>query len=515
MPSNSPISDRTGRFIRAALQQNDGSIQAHVQGQCVQIGLSSKVAETLAGQLILFTLLNLLTRLDDYCPQLDITLPAVPCHPLLRLLEPLQLSDALGRFFAPFPAAQRLQFAIPGARAKVPDLRLVIGPHVVPGALSIWADGWVVYLNEEAPSEVKHDNPVGASVAAALAAAEVFKWLIGGLPLRPGITVLPNKRLVFSTYDYRLAAGENPPLPSVVALDNAVVVGLGGIGSAFVAAAASLPAIAGGTALVDKDMLDPTNLNRFLIARPGDTGYKVELCRQVLAFHTGVQAYPEWFESFVATHGDRHEIAVVGVDGDHVRRMVQATHPKLIFNAGTSDVASFRLTRHDYVHGACLSCIARADLVDHPVERELSRQLGLELATILDYRASGHPLPAALLRQSSVLDEYVVQRLGDQPLAEIQQRLCGQLVLGISEQEPAVSISFLSALPGFLLLGELIKERNYPNAVRPPLNEQVNHLLLSVLGRPHPALLHNWREKRPDCDCARPAYQRAYARKWR
>jgi Fe-S cluster biogenesis protein NfuA len=325
---------------------------------------------------------------------------------------------------------------------------------------------------------------------------------------------MPTRRLVFSTYDYRLTAGDNPPLPPVVALDHAVVLGLGGIGSAFIAAAASLPSIAGVLALVDGDTLDDTNLNRFLIARPGDTGLKVELCRQALGFHVGVRACPDWFDTFIEKQGDRHEIAMVGVDSDRVRRAVQATRPRLILNAGTSDIASFRLTRHDYLHGACLSCVSRADLTDHPVERELARQLGLDLATILEYRASGQPLPLEVLRRSQVLDEQVVQRLGNHPLAEIQQRLCGQLVLGTSQQEAAVSISFLSALPGFLLLGELIKELNYPDLARPPLNEQVNHMLLSVLGRPHPALLHGWRDKRSDCDCARPAYQRAFLRKW-
>jgi molybdopterin/thiamine biosynthesis adenylyltransferase len=510
----SPISDRTGRFMQAALQQNDSTIQAHICDQHVQIELDPRIAESLTGQIILFTLLNLLVRLDAYCPCLEVGLPSVERHPLLRLLEPRRLADALDRFFAPFPAAQHLIMHAPGSRAESSDLRLVISPRAIPGMLSIWADGWVAYLNEDAPDGGIHDNTVGASVAATLAAAEVFKRLIGTLPLRPGIVVMPTRRLVFSTYDYGLEAGPNPPLPPTVAL-NGTIVGLGGIGSAFIAAAASLPAIAGDMALVDKDTLDDTSLNRFLIARPGDSGFKVELCQQALAFHPGVQGYAEWFDTFVAQYGDRHDIIVVGVDNDPVRRAIQATRPRLVLNAGTSDVASFRVTRHDYVHGACLSCIARAGLVDHPVERELARQLGLDLTTVLDYQASGRPLPAELLRQSGALDEENVQRLADYPLADIQRWLCGQVVLGVSQQEAAVSISFLSALPGFLLLGELIKEQNYPQLARSPLNEHVNHMLLSVLGRPHPALLHGWRAKRSDCDCTRPAYERAYARKWR
>ena len=514
MFSDSPISDRTGRFMQATLQQSDSSIQEHIRHRRIRIELDVSIAETLTGQLILFTLLNLLIRLDTYCPHLDVALPAVVRHPLLRLLEPQRLQHALMRFFAPFPAAQRLVLQDLNSRSVTTDMHLVISPRALPGALSIWADGWVVYMNTDAPIDVIRDNTVGANVAAALVVAEVFKWLIGDLPLRPGITVVPTKRLVFSTYDYRLAAGDNPPLPRTVALDKAVIVGLGGIGSAFIAAAAALPAIAGDLALVDADLLDDTNLNRFLIARPGDTGFKVDLCQQALAFHPEVRRYPEWFDTFVAQHSARQEIVVVGVDTDPVRRAIQATRPRLIFNAGTSDVASFRLTRHDYVHGACLSCISRADIVDHPVERALAQQLGLELATILDYQASGQPLPIDVLRQSGVLDEHMLAELGNHPLGEIQQRLCGQVTLGTSQEAAAVSISFLSALPGFLLLGELIKEQNYPHLVRPPLNAHVNHLLLSVLGRPHAGLLRGWRDKRPDCDCARLAYQRAFARKW-
>ena len=225
-------------------------------------------------------------------------------------------------------------------------------------------------------------------------------------------------------------------------------------------------------------------------------------------------ARAEWFDEFMAARGDRHELVVVGVDDDQVRRAIQVSRPRLILNAGTSESASFQVTRHDYLTGACLACIARDDLRDRPVERELARQLGLELEAVMHYQASGEPVPAALLRAAGALSEIEVAHLGDLPLTEIQRRVCAELPLGTGREEAAVSISFLSALPGFLLLGEVIKERSYAAAERPPLNERVNHALLSVLGRPHPQLLRGWRAKRDDCDCGRGAYQRAYRRKW-
>lgn len=251
-----------------------------------------------------------------------------------------------------------------------------------------------------------------------------------------------------------------------------------------------------------------------MYARPGDIGFKVQLCRRALGSHAEVDARIEWFDEFTAACGSHHDLVVVGVDKDPVRRAIQHSMPRLIFNGGTSDTASFQLTRHDYLHGACLACIAAEELDDYPVERELARQLGLDLDTVLRYLKSGEPLPATLLRKRGVLTGGDIERLGDRPLAEIQARICAQVPLGTGKQQEAVSISFLSALPGFLLLGEVIKERSYPGTPRAPLNETANHLLLSLLGRPRQALLGDWWQKARGCDCIRPAYQRNYQRKW-
>lgn len=512
-PTEGAISDRTTRFVAATIADDPASVGAHLAGRRLAILLDPAWAGTFAGQAITFALVNMLVRLDAYCPALRVALPAVERHPLLRLLAPGPLRGGLADFFAPFPAASRLTF---GTRERATDdeLRIRVSPTPAPGTVSVWADGWIVYLNEEAPPRPGDENPIGAHVAAGLAAAEAFKRLIAGLRLRPGLKVVPTERLVFSAFDYGLAAGPNPALPRVIDVDGAVVVGLGGIGAAFVAAAACLPALDGTLTLVDGDILSETNLNRQLVSRPGDSGYKVDLCRRALAFHEGVVALPEWFDSFVERQGDRLDIAVVGVDDDRVRRAIQGQLPRLVLNAGTSDVASFRVTRHDYLGGACLACIARGDLRDHPAERELARQLGVDLETILALQSTGERLSAARLREAGALDEDTIARLGDRSIGEITRLVCAELRLAAGPESPAVSISFLSALPGFLLLGELIKERAYGGAPRSPLNGSANHALWSVLGRPHPALLRDWRDKRADCDCARDAYRRAYRRKW-
>lgn len=510
-----PISARTTRFIEATVNADAAAVQDQLSRRRIVLQLDAAHAGSFPGQAVLFTVLNLLLRLDAYCPIVDVALPSVPRHPLLRLLTGDTLEDGLTAFFAPFPAAKRLTIGPMIATPQLDDLQLLISPRPTGTALSVWADGWIAYLNTPAPVGSWDENIVGAAVAAGLATAEVFKRLIIDIPLRPGVRIILTDQLVFSTFDYRLAAGANPTLPAAINVDGVALIGVGGIGSAFVAAATSLPRLAGHLALVDEDTLDITNQNRFLVARPGDHGAKVHLCREALAFHSDIAAHETWFEEFSGRH-PRLDLAVVGVDQDKVRREVQASLPRLILNAGTSDTASFRVTRHTYLDGACLSCIARDDLRPRPVERELARKLGLPLETVMAYQASGESVPADILRRGGNLSVTEIEQLAGRSLVEIQQRVCAELRIGGEgeQQEAAISISFLSALPGFLLLGEVIKEQSYPELDRPPLNATINHALLAVLGRPGQSLLHGRREKRSDCDCGRSVYQRHYRRKW-
>lgn len=513
MPS-AKSSDRTTRFMKETLGIGPNTIQHHLSNVRVRIQLDPIISDNFVGQAIMFTLLNLLVRLDDYCPELEVSVPDVSRHPLLRLLSPVDLRSALEDFFAPFPAAGRIAFRNELVNRDA-DLNILVSPNPSLGKLSIWADGWIIYLNEHAGCGPWDPNIIGSSTAAGLIAAEAFKRMLLTIPVRYELPIYPVERLIFSTWDYGLVVGDNPPLPETINVNGVVIVGLGGIGAALVAAASSLPRLSGTLTLVDKDDIDDTNLNRFLVARHGETGTKVDLCRRALDFHAYVETRYEWFDEFISKVGDQHALVIVGVDKDKVRRQIQATLPRVILNGGTSDTASFRVSRHDFIHGACLSCISQDDLTDSQMERGLSRILGLDPEVVTTYAKLGQPIPAAALRKSGVLMESDIERLGNQQVEEIQNRVCTQVPLLAEDQgDEAVSISFLSALPGFLLLGELVKERGYPHEPPPALNNKVNSLLLSVLGKPHPKLLRGWFEKRNGCDCTRSAYQSAFHRKW-
>lgn len=527
------LNARTDRFISQSVGGDVPALRGQMSSRRVVLELPDVAASTFAGQAILFTLLNLMVRLDAYCPFIDVRLAEdVPRHPLIRLLEGGSLAGSLRAFFAPFPAASgRLSFSAPDPSPATADVRVRIAPAGSDAAAhSVWADGWIAYWNA-APVPPAHTecaagtddvpNAVGAHVAAGLAAAEVFKRLL----LKAGVAkAVPVDSLVFSAFDYRLADdGPNPPLPDAVDLEGVALVGAGGIGAAFAAAASALPGISGAFDIVDRDALDEegTNLNRHLVSRPGDEGkVKVSLCRRALAFHGGVRVHETWYDDYARVHGVPG-IAIVGVDKDPVRREIQESLPRLVLNAGTSDTGGFQVTRHDFLVGACLSCIARADLQqDHPAERSLAARLGLSLEDVFRYQESGEPVPESVLRAGGKLPAESLGRFAGKPLAEIRMGACADVMLADGPQEEAVSVSFLSALPGFLLLGEVIRARHFPGSLYPAAAianaaaGRSNHSALSVLGVPNDALLRSWRAKREGCDCTRDAYRNAYARRW-
>lgn len=508
---DSDANARTRRFVETTIDEPSERLRGRVSGRRLRVEVDPDVARTFNAQVITFALMNLLIRLGAFFPRTELVITPAPRHAQLRLLTDHAFADALGAFLAPFPAAQRVTIASePSDRAVT--LTVVVGPSPRDGCLQVWAEGWTAYLNTAPIRRLDDENPIGPCVAAVFGTAEIFKELIAGAPMRPGVKVVRIPSLIFNAYDYELIESENPPLPHPVDLGSMVLVGAGGIASAFTFAAAALPTLTADLPIVDDDEFDDTNQNRHLVARPGETGLKATRCADALSFAPGVRAEPRRIEDFYASlAGSGPELVAVAIDADGVRRYIQGRLPRVIVNAATGEFADMRVSRHDYTSGACLSCISVAGLDSgDPTLDALARRLGVPVATLLPYHERGARVPRAVLTGSTLLPAADIERFADRTTQEIWQLIYNEAPVQVDEAAP--SISFLSALPGFLLLGEVIKERS--SRTRPPLNATANVLSLSVLGRPHPDLLRQLRPKRTSCDCVKDAWQKAHARAW-
>jgi molybdopterin/thiamine biosynthesis adenylyltransferase len=232
------------------------------------------------------------------------------------------------------------------------------------------------------------------------------------------------------------------------------VAGLGALGSAAVFALAQLTRASGTLELVDDDHLSPTNLERVLTAEARDVGRsKVDLARRALrptrlrSVGIGGRYGPE------LPHRARASTILVGVDSGAARRQIVRFLPEALYNGGTQS-SELLVSRHVRFQGACLECL--------------------------------YPKPF-------------------QSPHEAGAQACARAV--VAEELPQATIGFVSALCGFLMACELVKDRLHLERDH-ALDDARPVLRLDLLaGAPGPECIESYVPRR-DCFCREPDTQR-------
>ena len=285
------------------------------------------------------------------------------------------------------------------------------------------ADGWSAYLGRNASGN-DDSNPIGALVAACLAAGEAFKRLL--VESFPDTTV--SKRLVLSksltfsalTYDSRV---DSSPIQDV-SID-ATLVGAGGVGAGVVQTFLELrDKISGSLRVVDHDRLGAENLNRHLYARIGEAtasppSFKVDSVARALEQCENLRTdpVPTDFGTLKRRLSPRrnervYRLILAAVDSDISRTELQLELPCNLLDGATGSFANCRVERVDFLDGECLAC-----------------------------RAAVQPATTSPEREGALAD------LGE----------CGRL-----SGSPAPSLPFLSMLPGVFMAGEVLKDSLAP-----------------------------------------------------
>lgn len=481
------VGDRTRRlFDRLAPDATiDGFADVHVELVATDLSRADEIAVALATTLLL--------RLDDIAPVIHLRTPATRVGRLPRLGDGLLL-DALADEHEGFVSAERLS---PG-EATDPAVRIVFGAGT---GLQIATDGWRVALGENLPSG-SDGNELAGAFAGVLAANEIFQVILARL----GVKVRPFRGAV-SLWDLAISGAVGPPLPDAVDLDRVGFAACGGVASASAWALALLE-LTGSPLCVDPDAidLDGTNLNRHLSAAIRERGDAKAVLFATLLDAAGTNARAD-VAPWSPQHGSEAEIVVASPDSDAVRRDVQRDLPRILLSAGTSDDGVYQVSRHDFLDGACSSCIARADLVDDGPVASAARRLGWAEAELRPYVHGDGPLPADVIARTSV-DGGMKELLAETPSRDLLERLCAQVA--VAPVGPAVSAPTLAAAPGVLAAVQLVKERMTAEV---PLSSTANTLMTSIRTGPHERWLRR-REKEPGCECGDELYRRRYHDRW-
>lgn len=344
----------------------------------VTVVLDEEYAGMPVAQHLAWMLVNLLARQSHEVRDIVLRVPADV--PQVTRLSPLasgtlDLSGALRRGIARIHPEVIMPSANTGGPARSHILvRIGPGPLAVEGlkgdrpdfALATSAVGWSGYVGQ-APAEIlgPERHPIGAYVAAALCAGEVFKFVRA---MRPDAGAFA-RCLWLDAYTLRIST--TVPTETASALEDplqgipAVLAGVGAVANGFLHTLYAVPTYAGRLTAIDYDPkgITETNLNRYVLFGHGQIGAKKASTAARLLKRKGLTLLPvdeswqEWWNTWSAAHPDAVlPLVISAVDKNSARHAIQDALPQLILGASTNEMRA-QVNRYDPGRGdPCLRC---------------------------------------------------------------------------------------------------------------------------------------------------------------
>jgi len=361
---------RTILFTKHALRwrrtPSDANILSKLKRAHIAVACNKDLLETPNGQHMALMSTNLLSR---FCQNIDVSIPGkiqskidIPLptktgfflHDLLKLLQAI---NPVGRI------RPKLE------PRRVYDAAIVIGEESVKAkrTISINSDGWAAYLYPNSKDLAKisgNQNPLGAQLSACFGTVEAFKAIFSTTSNCNPLDVSPSKPLTFSLFNYTLNTSlwQNPPLPESVPLGAVHLIGAGAIGSALAYSLRSISRVSGALTVIDPEIIETSNLNRYLPAIAKDAFErkpKVESVKDLLSESLlQVTVFHNTYQNYVSKRRSLNlDLVVAAVDNDETRWAIQNNFPRLILN-GATGVSSVSISRHDeFLEKACLGCL--------------------------------------------------------------------------------------------------------------------------------------------------------------
>ena len=511
---NLSIEDRTRSLVDRFVKNTDFFKFKQFR---IGIDIEPALAERFNGQVMVLTSLNLISRFSG-----GILIGEIPEIPLKAGLQG-QKSNLKSELLK--IAHQSNPEIIIGnlKNEKSVDALLAIGNtgHTATFKVAINSNGWIAEL-EEGPNPSleyvgENSNPIGAQVAACFASAEIFKFLLRKMGSTDYAVSRSLPHISFSALDYSIDshATHNPRLPSKLDFGEVTLVGVGAVGSSFINTLSYIPKIRGRLVLLDFDVVDVTNLNRYLSVNAGDIGMTKVAAASNFLKESSIETFPiqKSYESYIKEDrpDKRLDTVVSTVDNNSAREHIQSDLPRQILHGATHEQTCV-ISRHDFIHGACLGCLFYKRTITYA--QEISNETGIPLDEVEMVLAAGGAFTTGhlsiMIQKRGVIAEKFARFIG-QPFRDVYAKeICGTLGIRVEMKTEAATVSFVSALPGILLVGEILKDR-IGKLHRYRLNNYLQMSLFSLK-----ANKPIFRKKDPRCSslCYEPIMIDRYNQKW-
>lgn len=409
-----------------------------------------------------------------------------------------------------FKEAEDLGVEIVDGQAISVSLVLSIG-HAKIGSRRVYisSNGWVAEVSEnplDTETLKSQPNPIGAMTAACLGVAWMFKCIMREHLRASRIPFGDTSRIRFNALTYRDQEQPNPPLKGVLDVQDLTLIGCGAVGVAFIAALSQLKP-KGHLTVIDSDRIDVTNLNRYVFITRRDVGKpKVQVVEDfVRPTGLAVAAFPMTYQLFARRFVRPAGIVICTVDNDLARHEVQSDLPRLILEGATSREV-IAVGRYDFLSGACLACVHLGGDDRFAVEEAVAGRLRWSLEAVLQHLETDRPLSDVEATEVGQVLGLPSAQLVGRPLRSVWvSEICGKLTLPETGGGNTGSISFVSALAGVLLAGELIKELHEPNH-----RVRTSVIMSTLTGPTKHSLQAPSKEPRCSCRCSDPIMQEAY-----
>jgi len=357
-------------------------------------------------------------------------------------------------------------------------------------AIRVVPDGYGAHIAGD-PSAVvtptRAANPLGAIYAAALGAAEAFKWTAQVLPARRVV----HRHLQYCPVTLSNDLSATPDLPSPLVCD-LTQIGVGAIGTGTILLLQALRA-EGRLIVVDCQRFGPANRGTYSLGGAAEVAaapWKADMARQALPrfdvtpFRRPVAELPAAIDS-----GDVpwFPFVLTALDTAAARRDAQRLWPDRLIDAGTGDSM---LGIHDHEHncGPCLICLFPSDRSGPSAAEQLAKATGLPVERAMrgDAPLGQEDLAKLTAKQRQMLTPHL-----GKPVCGLAQAI-GLTGLGADGYQP--SIPFVSLQAACLAVGRLI-------ASQLNLHPPGNLVQYDGLIGPQATITEQMRQ-RSDCVCA-------------
>lgn len=505
------IGDRTNRFATDFLEPGEREIRNDFAKFKVAITGNRELLQTRPGQATFLTLANLIAR---FLPHFLFDIPEV-------------LSTSV---WVPFAAAPLLNQCVIETATKIgsmaeshnarnADVLISVGSTDSEATykISIDCDGWNAYFSNQGSIRKliisRKENVIGGLLAACFGAADTFRRLLECIGSKDRRILRQPKPFSFSALDYSVnnEFAPNPDLRHNINLGELSVIGAGAVGNGLIYTLGMMPDIKGRINVVDPDSYDATSMNRCLAVCNDQVGVPKPTGLASLKFDNNLRIIPfaTSYELFREQQGTP-EVAVATVDNNKARIQIQSDLPRILFHGATGENVGTIFSCH-FLDGACLGCLFLED--QEPLSLTISRSTGLSLGEVDRILRERTPLTTNDIERIQARTN-LGSRLSDlvgHSLEELYAReICGVMHVNAGQEEIAGTVSFVSAIPGVLLAGEIMKT-NIPELRRFSLN---NYLTMSAFNPSVRWLLTKEKEPRCKCYCSSPVMVDSFQSKW-